>query len=362
MKENELIQLIQSGDIVNFVETDVCNIEGNLCIASKIALPLASIACSLNQQSHDVLDQSNNLLGVLCFTQKQSEVTLISLSEWELVAYLTEIDVQQYNLPYRFRKDYFVVEASRYKEYKEDYMQGSPLWGTFLHEPTTLVLVGKQRVISHISAYPGLKLPTDHHREALSRAITSGHNYDRFLKFYHQLELLFDLIVVRKIQKLGDDISGFPQIISRYESGDLPRLKRLLNDYCLFPEALGKIMEKGVHYESEATTIFDIFIKDGHPIGKNNDPTKYWQMLKAGVSEAEAKKIGKSNTQQYHQFLCDLCAYWIFRIRCCIAHNKIGEYLLTDLNEEFVLEVVEVLLIEAICQILSNSDFQNTVI
>jgi hypothetical protein len=59
----------------------------------------------------------------------------------------------------------------------------------------------------------------------------------------------------------------------------------------------------------------------------------------------------------YDKLILETAAYWVFRVRCCIAHHRIGEYLLTQLDEEFVVEFAEPLLLGVLRSILSNSDF-----
>jgi len=53
---------------------------------------------------------------------------------------------------------------------------------------------------------------------------------------------------------------------------------------------------------------------------------------------------------EYSQKICEISAYWVYRIRCSIAHNKIGEYILNYKDEEFLVNCAEPFLKEIVFQ------------
>lgn len=61
--------------------------------------------------------------------------------------------------------------------------------------------------------------------------------------------------------------------------------------------------------------------------------------------------MNSMNTPEKHKsFILAIATYWIYRIRCSIAHHKIGEYMMGYDDEEFVVEFAEPLLKEIILE------------
>ena len=66
-----------------------------------------------------------------------------------------------------------------------------------------------------------------------------------------------------------------------------------------------------------------------------------------------SNKANRSN-EEYSKLIIDIAVYWIYRIRCSIAHNRIGEYVMSIDDEEFVVNVVEPLLKEVLIQLFKK--------
>ena len=232
-------------------------------------------------------------------------------------------------------------------------MKGCEIWGGYSHlnlaQPQ---LVTRQR--SKITAVERLRIPTEYHQSALERAIHASHPYERYLKYYHQLELLFDWAYIKKIQALQDDLNGCAKLISSYQSGDLPRLKDLIRQYATSPSMIHALLALVHNYKSIGTRIFDDFGKEGNPISGN------WNDMLADLTKGYfVSPIKGLPTKQadYDKRILETAAYWIFRIRCCIAHHRIGEYLLSQGDEEFIVEFGEPLLLGVISDVLGNQAF-----
>jgi hypothetical protein len=67
------------------------------------------------------------------------------------------------------------------------------------------------------------------------------------------------------------------------------------------------------------------------------------------------------NAEEYKTLLLKVTGYWIYRIRSSIAHNKIGEFIMEDIHQEFVVEIGEELLLEVIKQIFSSQIFHDDI-
>jgi hypothetical protein len=81
----------------------------------------------------NVYGEDDVQLGVLCLTTRYEFVELSELSDWEFVAYITEVPKEEYNQPYRFQSDYLVLKIGHYAEYVEHYLESAPIWGGFVH-------------------------------------------------------------------------------------------------------------------------------------------------------------------------------------------------------------------------------------
>ena len=199
-------------------------------------------------------------------------------------------------------------------------------------------------------------MPTALHKAALEHAVQASHPFERYLKYYHQLELLFDWIVIKKIQALQDDLQGAAKLISSYQSGDLPRLKSLIGNYCNDARKVYSLLAHVTSYSATGMSIFQDYGKDGNPL--KDTWSEMHTELSRGYFVAPITKGIPKEQDKYNKLILDIAAYWIFRIRCCIAHQRIGEYLLSQNDETFVVEFGEPLLLGVIGTLLANQDLQ----
>lgn len=70
-------------------------------------------------------------------------------------------------------------------------------------------------------------------------------------------------------------------------------------------------------------------------------------------STLDSLKITNSNNP-IETFLPKLISFWIYRVRCSIAHNKIGEYILSWEDENFITDFAEPLIKEVLNQCFKN--------
>jgi hypothetical protein len=174
------------------------------------------------------------------------------------------------------------------------------------------------------------------------------------LRLYHQIELLFDWVVVKQIQALGSDLTGIGRLMSDYAAGDTPRLRHIISKYSTDTDRLLKRMFDLPKFVSTAKAIFQDYSKESNPLKDNW--TKFIDWAENGTPDlVGAKKFKLAPDQaQFDTLVRTTAAYWIYRVRCCIAHNKIGEYILQDSDEDFVINFIEPLLQEVLLQVLAN--------
>ncbi len=337
-------------------------VNGHLCVDGQIALPLDAVSSVYASDTEiQVDDEAGGQLGVLC-VYKDSDVNLSSASETMYLAYLTEIPREQYGHPYSFRKNYFVVNESRYDEYVQSYMPYSSVWGEFLHANSGIsYLNGYTSRLTSITAFRDLRAPTAHHEENLVRSIVQPFGFERFLKQYHLLELLFDYDLVSDIRSLPSDLKGIGQLLSNYRRNDIDRLddivKRRCRDATAIEKSLNSVTAKP-EYISMADVLFFNYGKESNPLSKKR--SEFLAMLTSGgfsVNNAATHNVLTKNKNNptvfqanYEEFIKEIACYWVFRIRCSIAHSRIGEYVMSNSDEEFVVEVGQTILRELVRQ------------
>jgi len=178
--------------------------------------------------------------------------------------------------------------------------------------------------------------------------------FERFLKYYHLLELNFDFDLIRRIKNLDPvtESKSISMLLNEYRREDIERLKYILKHV---------LHGRGFADRSNESTysIFMEFRKLCFMIsGKNQSSQGYWAVQRNIVETwwvlhtSTAKRFLASNsTDSHRRFICSLCAYWIYRIRNSIAHKKIGEYIMTNNDEQFVLDFGEPLLLTVLRQV-----------
>ena len=357
MIEADVTDLIAQGRFEGNEPTSVETVSGHLCVNDLIALPVTAVDCSHNRSTDlEIEFDGSTVSGTLCYCRSPGQAAdpYAMMSEWRQVAYLTEASKSDWGTDYHFRNDFLVIPKTRLAAYEADLLATAPIWGGFSHDPVSSS-PSVVRAETKIQAQSGLKIPTTFHARSLQFSVRAAHPYDRFLRQYHQLELLFDWIFVKKIQALGADLEGVAKLMSEYSSGDLPRLKVILLKY--FSDS-GRVRDKLLMPHAHLTTakeIFDINNKDGNPLKDKWD--KFVQWHGQGMTESAAKspaiKILGSD-KSFDELIINIAAYWIYRIRCSIAHNRIGEYIMKESDEAFVVNFMEPLLREVLCQVFAN--------
>jgi hypothetical protein len=357
MNAAELCCLIQEGRLNDILEGDICEVDGCLSIKDKIPLPVIRDCSLARGVDYEVQDEAGEIIGVLTCTSDLEPVDLRRLSEWQLAAYLYERELNEFDQPGRFRHDYVVISSMHFTRYQQRMKPSSAIWGMFTHIESAQAPRLARR-LTLITALEGMKIPTSYHSSTLERAVQASHPFERYLKYYHQLELLFDWVLIKKIQALGSDLQGMARLISSYQSKDLDRLKYLLATYCKDGQKVHSLLMLAANHKPTAYKIFQEYSKEGNPLAKGSKWDNMFDNLASSYSPTHAKSnnLG-SDIDSYNSLIIETAAYWIFRVRCCIAHHRIGEYLLDQADEEFVLEFSETLLRGILTIILTDADF-----
>ncbi len=309
-------------------------------------------AASYYQVTADIpiLNSAGNGIGVLCFTKELGAVVKGQLTENQFIAFLTESAIGDVDNPYKFTYDYVVIDESFYLEYKMHFYDTAALWGSFYHVKSQGNPRAYTKNIAHIQLSK-VKFTNEIFSENLRRAVAQPFAFERYLKLYHLLELRFDVDVIIKIQSLDIERESkkIGELLNNYSTKEIQRLTDILVTYCIQVSPIVEKLDKVRNFPAIALDIFYRFGgKESNPFGK--EEVKLTALISRGFDE-NSLRFEKVNYQaDYRIFILKLTAFWIYRVRCCIAHNKIGEYILSMEHEDFLVEFAEPLLKEILVQ------------
>lgn len=332
-------------------------LKGYLYINNVIPLPVENTA-SLHNRSSDlpIHNDAGVEIGYLCFTKNKTVTNIFSLSEYHFISYLSEIpDETHLSLEYTLKYDYAIIYNTYIDEYLTHYYQSAPLWGYFNHRfPNISITSGTIIAHTQLQAIKQSKFCEDFYFEASVRGIVQSLAFERFLKYYHLLELNFDYDVIKRMKKLSiaTDAIMIGTLLNEYKKNDLDRLEYLFNSYCVDLTKIVTRLNSIKNFMPLAENIFFEYGKDKNPL---EDKGKFQAVATSAdgftLARCRAVKVPNVNSPHAHnKFICKLTMYWIYRIRCSIAHNKVGEYLMTHKDERFVAEFGEPLLLEVLKQ------------
>jgi hypothetical protein len=358
VNEQEVSNLIANDSFDGDAPTSIETVSGNLCINGLVALPVTAVDSSHNRSNDlEIEFDAGADPGMLCYCRSPGQAAdpYSRMSDWRRVAFLTEAKLLDWGTDYHFSHDFLVLPKYHLNDYLSNYFDTAPIWGGFSHEPRPSN-TSVYRAASKISVRAGLRIPTQLHKRSLQYVVRAAHPYDRFLRQYHQIELLFDWVFVKKIQSLGDDLEGVAKLMSEYSSGDLPRLKVIFNKFISNANLVRDRLLMPPAHLTTAKEIFDINNKDGNPLKDKWEKFVLWHAQSMTEAAAQSSAFKLLGDKSFQDFVSAIAAYWIYRVRCSIAHNRIGEYIMKESDEEFVVEFMEPLLKEVLCQIFSHPD------
>lgn len=337
------------------------NIDQYLTVSGLAVVPISHVNASVRTENDlEFRDEGGAQVGTICFSRRLVNVEPSTLTRWQYAAYLADVSVAALDQPHTFYSDYLVLDEGRLPDYIDRYMNSAPLWGKFSH--IQMPSLAMQPVIESVEGIASISLPTEHHRQALNRYVQAGNGFDRFLKLYHCLELLFDYVILKRMRAVGDDLAGFGRIISAYGVKELDRLKYLIANYCDDKTALFPKYYPVSAHQTKATEIFFSHSKDGNPLSDEPSWHKFSKLCaESQLTEAKLRTEKLAGDQaQLEKLATNLSAYCIYRVRSSIAHSKVGEFLFHDSDEAFIVEFAEPLLLEVVTQVFSNESLKVT--
>lgn len=321
--------------------------------AGHTVLPVALLSRGLPLHAQvTILDEKGNDIGVLLTISGQTVSDIQLLSDVEYVAYVADVEPAELGQVYSFRRSYVAIKTTHLRDYLDSYLAGAPVWGGFVHDhgpQHSLISSPISSSHKHLFARPNVGYPTWHHVNTVLRSVLEPFAFERYLKIYHMLELVYDWDVVQDIRALADDLYGIGQILSAYSRKESEILVRVIKDRCANFDRIAERLAEIRHFPSEAKRIFYDYGKDGNPLGKYSVFEDLFIKNKFSKHVHSTTK-GAPEKSDFDSFCASLSAYWIYRIRCSVAHNRIGEYVMTQTDEPFMTDFAEPLIREIAAQ------------
>lgn len=355
MNHTEVLKIFDDYEMDDRIDEESVHIIDDqiLSINGYVALPIENLATFYDLELDiDIIDEAGEDLGVVCFS-KEVEVPT-AFTDTQLIAYINDVNFGDYlNGTAKIKKSYVVLKEDKYELYKLQYYNTAPVWGNFSHEPNTII--PHKITVDKLEAIK-LQLPTAYHKESINRAILQPYGFERFLKKYHMLELLFDLDFVEGIKELdGDNLKGIGKLVQDFNKREeIARLRQVI-----YKRSANINLNKLVSLLNKITLEKDLAVEIFFEYGKENSNPfpnaetkssleRFNEMIQNDSPfeyEIVNRVMGSINNPNKHKkFLIDVSTYWIYRVRCSIAHSKIGEYILKTDDEKFVVQIIEPLL------------------
>jgi hypothetical protein len=250
---------------------------------------------------------------------------------------------------YKFQYDYVAIKKEKLKIYLEDYKRKSPIWGGYFHlEDLPNNIFSKTKQYNQINALKNVNIDRSFYLDTLELILIENNPFNRFLKLYHLIEMQFDMHTAVKISSLldaGNKEKEISRTLKDYNREDIERLKSLFA-LKLDSDSFVSILDNIIGFKTIADSIFYEYGKESNPIKQK---TQFDEIVSKGSFNRANISVVLGNNR-FNEIIPKIIAYWIYRVRSSIAHNKLGEYLMSVNDEEFIIDFAEPLIREVIVQ------------
>ncbi|MEX2410033.1 MAG: hypothetical protein WD607_01455 [Candidatus Paceibacterota bacterium] len=349
MTYDEIINKKDEGD--DFLwEKSITKKNGFVVIDSMIPLSI------ITSQSYDrtvdinVTYPSGINIGKIIFLNDHKVDDFESLNDEKRICFYLDHSGPIAQPEYTFKNDYFLLKERYLNRYLSNYKESAPIWGSFFHSDIVpSINWKKKKLTSSISTANQLSIDNSLYFDNLFLSHVEPNPFTRFLKLYHLLELQFDLHTAEAIKKLLDLGNKEREISSKlrdYANKDINRLQSLLLERCNDLDLICQRLNEVAFFESKAIDLFYITGRESNPLRKKTD----FLTIINNSKKFDETVINKIAGYDFQILIPKLAAYWIYRIRSSIAHNKFGEYIMDTGDEEFIVKFAEPLLKEVVKQ------------
>ncbi|MFK0667934.1 hypothetical protein [Aeromonas salmonicida] len=338
---------------------------------------ISAISPAISESVVEIKDDTDSILGFLItglipgLEIKESPSVIVAASVFSFIK--NNLDQQQTtilpdnfeDLGYELSKPLLLILAEQVDDYINSYMGGCELWGGFSHQEQPL---HSSATTSELTAYKGISYPTTEQRNKILESVTSNNPFDRFLKKYQLLELLYDYILIARLRSIDPSLSYFRHTMNSYSKDECDTLKEIINNYVSDVSRYLDIFYDAQNYEDIVVDIFKKHSKDSNPLKDDTNWGRFWagvianQLAFADMTN-EDYRFNKDcrNEGSYKKSLNNIAAYWIYRVRCSIAHYKIGEFIFNPNHEAFLVKIAERLIDEVLYQVFSSQQLHDEI-
>lgn len=343
-----------------------------LLFDNKLVLDVYSKESQIPEDGLNLLDCNNRVIGYFVFTDKSKQISNFSTCTADEILYIWNKYRKSGVIYERFLCDFLVIEKDFFNNYYENYYETSSLWGGYKHTEREFIEYKKVQEIR----LPESKIffPTSINSFNSDMSVYSSNIYENFLKKYHQIELIFNLIFIKKLKTI--DLENLKEIHSIYKSmnkSEFDAIFYIISNYVTNKVKYLKIFEMAYFEHNDIyNEIFHNYEKDSNPLSDSTLRDKFHQFLtkvaqSTPLSEedyfniAQLKEIKfKNKAEDFSNFVYKFISYTIYRIRCSIAHNKLGEFMFTMDQDhlDFMVDIGLPLIREAVIDVFSNQSFK----
>jgi len=354
--ENNLIDINQINSLTTYEEYNYSSTVKFLKLNGNV---IHKIELLNNSYDNSILNSDIRLSGasigdLLYLRNKKMEVS--NLSEHLFYIFLDECNVSDLQLPdYTFKYDYLIIHNDFIDDFHIKFSDSAVVWGGFKISEDINVINYYKKEVPYIEIGEELKELDLYAKDSIYRALEQKSAFERFLKLYHLLELEFDYSLIKKIKDLdvSTESNKIGSLLNDYSRTELDRLYELIANNCNDINSLASKLNLIKPFQSLGEEMFITFGKGGKANLSLTDLSKYNTLLAdtdSFISSTSVKNCVNIKESDYDKFIHYITAYWIYRIRCSIAHFKIGEYILTRDKENFIVEFAEPLIKEVLLQ------------
>ncbi|MEG2848356.1 MAG: hypothetical protein RR904_06275 [Bacilli bacterium] len=356
----------------NPVDYDFMDFTG-LLFDNKLVLDVYSKEPQISEDDElDLLNYRGDIIGYFVFTDKPKVISDLSTCTADEILYIWSKYRKNGVLQERFLCDFLVIEKEYFNNYYENHYETSSLWGGYKHTEREFIEYKKTQELR----LPESKIffPTSINIFNSDMSVYSSNIYENFLKKYHQIELIFNLIFIKKLKSI--DLESLKDIHSIYKSmnkSEFDAIFYIISSYITNKVKYLKIFEIAYfNHQDIYNEIFHNYEKDSNPLSDSILRDKFHLFLtKATQSNplsaedyfdiAKEKEIKfKIKYDDFSNFIYKFLSYTIYRIRCSIAHNKLGEFMFTMDQDhlDFMVDVGLPLIRETVIDVFSNQSFK----
>jgi hypothetical protein len=296
-----------------------------------------------------IADEKGDEFGEIIYLHKEAAFEVAGLIELHYCCFLMENKMEEIpESSHKFKYDYLRIKEENLDQYLIDYKSKSPIWGGFFHiedlpnnkfdKTISLPLIVANKNISLINNY----------KEILEQIVFESNPFNRYLRLYHLLELQFDLhtaYIIKEMLEIGGKEKEISDTLRDYGREDIERLKSLFKSK-VDKTTLEPYLNNILNHKQTAKNIFYYKEKESNPLRSVDKFEKLF--TKPSINEKNFDDI--FGMKCFNDKILGTIAYWIYRVRNCIAHNKLGEYVINKDDEDFVIQFAEPLIRELVKQ------------